>query len=203
METGFSLALSFLIAGMLFMSIMNFNASMSQTAVMNNMDLSAQVKLKGMVDIVKSDFRKMGYKTDKEQNYDDNIIAFTQDSIAFKTVYDTISTIDTAKIELFHNKTDSSLVRRVTYPPSAVDVTPGVQSGETTSIDGLDSLHIRYFDSDGREITPGYGSAADIRFMEVTMIATLGYSYKPDENQEEYRPRAFWKSNICPKNLGQ
>src|SRR6056297_3481321 len=100
METGFSLALTFIIGGVLLVSILSFNANISQTAIMNSLDLSAQIKLRGIVDFLKSDLRKLGYKIDREVNSNECILGFNEDSIAFRTFIDTITT-DTVKIELF------------------------------------------------------------------------------------------------------
>ena len=194
METGFSLALSFILGGILLVSILSFNSNISQTAILNNMDLSAQTKLQGMVEIVKNDLRKVGYRIDPEQS--DEIISNEEDRIVFRTDIDTArDNRDPGKIELFQN--DSVLVRNVFDESTGMKV-----DSESVSIGGLREFNIGYYTSDGDSLQESGEDASDIRSFKVTIVSGLHYTYDPGD-KPPYKPKAYWQSEIYPKNIAR
>ena len=192
METGLSIALTFLIGGMLLLSIMNFNSNISQTAIMNNMDLNAQIKLKGMVEVVKHDIRSIGLEIDPDDASE--IESFGYNSIRFKTdINPDKDIVELGTFEIYKN--NNQLVRDVFNSAGSIN------NDESTSFSGLDTLYIQYFNADHEQVNPGE-DADNIRSLKVTLIAQLSYSYQPND-QEEYVPRAHWQSDIYPKNIGR
>jgi len=185
METGFSLALSIIIASVFFLSIMQFNANITQTSVLNNMDYAAQVKLKTMVEIVKNDLNKIGYLNDPDISGDDDIKYKTNNSIKFlASKNESIKNPSIRYIEIKEDENNNRLVRNDYNESGGLD--------NSTEINGLDSLHIEYHYSGG-----------NIEYLTVTIVATLPYDYKPGKYEKKYSPQAYWKSDIYPKNLDQ
>jgi len=189
------LALSTILGGTLFLSIMEFNSNVSETAIINNMDRLAQSKMEFIVEIIKHDFNKIGYQVSPGETEIEN--TFSHNSIKFKTdINPNLNITEIGTIELYENSSDNKLHR-------VVKNSAGTQlPSESVEINGLDTRIITYFDKQGDKVEPGIGNSGEIRSMVVKIISTLDYSYKK-KNKEVYRPKAYWKSEIFTKNLGR
>ena len=177
------LAGSFIIGGMLLLSILSLNADIMQTATINNLGTNAQQNVTNIVSILEYDFRKIGYRVPSGI---DAITDMTDSTIDFLADVDNDGTVDsvgyflgpTSEPSGTENPNDRYLYRRVNG--TANDVALGITSWTLTYYDISGSVTI--FEANVRSIR--------ISFTVETIIpfdTTYG--------------SARWEGRFTPKNL--
>ncbi|TFB10512.1 hypothetical protein E3V33_06505 [Candidatus Marinimicrobia bacterium MT.SAG.4] len=177
------LAGSFIIGGMLLLSILSLNADIMQTATINNLDTNAQQNVTNIVSILEYDFRKMGYLVPSGI---DAITDMTDSTINFLADVDNDGSVDSVSFYLgptsepseTENPNDRYLYRRVNG--TAYDVALGIRDWSLT-----------YYDISGNiTVTPANVRSIRIAFWVQTIIAfDLRYG------------EARWEGRFTPKNL--
>ena len=177
------LAGSFIIGGMLLLSILSLNADIMQTATINNLGTNAQQNVTNIVSILEYDFRKIGYRVPSGI---DAITDMTDSTIDFLADVDNDGTVDsvgyflgpTSEPSGTENPNDRYLYRRVNG--TANDVALGITSWTLT-----------YYNVSGSiTATPANVRSIRISFTVETIIpfdTTYG--------------SARWEGRFTPKNL--
>ena len=177
------LAGSFIIGGMLLLSILSLNADIMQTATINNLGTNAQQNVTNIVSILEYDFRKMGYRVPSGINA---ITDMTDSTIDFLADVDNDGNVDSVSFYLgptsepsgTENPNDRYLYRRVNG--TANDVALGITSWTLT-----------YHDISGNvTVTPANVRSIRISFTVETIIP-FDMTYGS----------ARWEGRFTPKNL--
>ncbi len=177
------LAGSFIIGGMLLLSILSLNADIMQTATMNSLDTNAQLNVTSIVSIIEYDFRKMGYLVPSGT---DAITALSDSTIAFLGDVDNDGNVDSVSYYLGPisepietlNPNDRYLYRKVNGTANDVAL-------------GLRDWILTYYDISGSvTVTPANVRSIRISFWVQTIIP-FDTSYGS----------ARWEGRFTPKNL--
>ena len=177
------LAGSFIIGGMILLSILSLNADIMETATLNNLGTHAQKNVTTIVSILEYDLRKIGYRVPSGTIA---ITALSDTTIAFLGDVDNDSNVDSISFYLSPksepsetlNPNDRYLYRRING--TANDVALGITNWTLT-----------YYDISGSvTVTPANVRSIRISFTVETMIpfdTTYG--------------SARWEGRFTPKNL--
>ncbi len=174
---------SFLIGGMLLLSILALNASIMETATMNSLGTNAQENVTVIVSILDYDFRKMGYRVASDTTAIRNM---TSTTITFLGDVDDNGSVDTVNYYLgptseptgTDNPNDRYLYRNING--TAFDVALG-----------MTTWNLSYYGADGTvTATP-----ASVRSIRVTFTVQSMVPF--DTTYGEAR----WEGRFSPKNL--
>ena len=174
---------SFLIGGMLLLSILALNASIMETATMNSLGTNAQENVTVIVSILDYDFRKMGYRVASGTSA---ITTMTGTTITFLGDVDDNGSVDivnyylgpTSEPTSTDNPNDRFLYRNVNG--TAIDVALG-----------MTTWNLSYYGADGAvTATP-----ANVRSIRVTFTVQSMIAF--DTTYGEAR----WEGRFSPKNL--
>lgn len=177
------LAGSFIIGGMLLLSILSLNADIMQTATLNSLDTNAQQNVTNIVSILEYDFRKMGYLVPQGT---DAITALTDTTITFLGDIDNDGVVDTVGYFLgpisepveTDNPNDRYLYRAVNGTVNDVAL-------------GMRDWILTYYDISGSvTVTPANVRSIRISFWVQTIIP-FDITYG----------EARWEGRFTPKNL--
>lgn len=177
------LAGSFIIGGMLLLSILSLNADIMETATINSLGTIAQKNATVVVSILEYDIRKMGY------------------NVPTGTVV--ITDLSDTTIKFLADVDDDGSVEEISYylgpksEPSDTD-NPNdrylYRSVDGAALDvalGLISWNLTYYDSDGATtITP-----ADVRTIRISFTVETVISF------DETYGSARWEGRFSPKNM--
>ena len=174
---------SFLIGGMLLLSILALNTEIMETAVMNSLGTNAQENATVIVSILDYDFRKMGYQV---ASGDTILRTMTATAIEFLSDIDDNGVVDTVNFYLgptseptgTENPNDRYLYRNVNG--TAIDVALGITT-----------WNLSYFGPDGLETAV----PASVRSIRVTFTVQSMVPF--DTTYGEAR----WEGRFSPKNL--
>jgi len=177
------LAGSFLIGGMILLSILALNAEIMETASLNNMGTNSQENVTTIVSILEYDFRKMGYGV---PDGTDAISAMTDSTVTFLADIDDDNNVDTVAYSLSatsalsdtENPNDRYLYRSVNG--TSFDVAIGIRS-----------WNIEYYDNSGT-IT---ATAANVRSIRISFTVETPFRF------DETYGSAYWVGRFTPKNL--
>jgi hypothetical protein len=194
LDSGITLALSFLIGGIFLMTVLNTQANIQKTATINLLEENVHTKMDGLREIIKTDLEKIGYNIDLDEvsqpmvlkkkfgSKHNNYIKFYMD---VKSVHgdDADNDLDSIAIwsgptgEMNHTENDSDryVYRKVNDNDSTI-IGSGVTYFELEALDRS-------------ELVPGQ----DI--IVISLEIETPYMY------EEQYFSAIWKGRICPKNL--
>ncbi len=177
------LAGSFIIGGMLLLSILSLNADIMQTATMNNLGTNAQQNVTNIVSILEYDFRKIGYRVPSGI---DAITDMTDSTIDFLADVDNDGTVDsvgyflgpTSETSGTENPNDRYLYRRVNGTANDVAL-------------GITNWTLIYYDISGN-VTIFEANVRSIRIsFTVETIIPFDTTYGS----------ARWEGRFTPKNL--
>jgi len=174
---------SFLIGGMLLLSILALNAHIMETATMNSLGTNAQENVTVIVSILDYDFRKMGYKVDSGTPI---ITSMSDTTIVFLGDIDDNGVVDTVNYYLgptsepsnTDNPNDRYLYRNVNGTASDVAL-------------GMTKWNLSYFGSDGAVTAV----PASVRSIRITFTVQTMVPF--DTTYGEAR----WEGRFSPKNL--
>ena len=177
------LAGSFIIGGMILLSIFSLNADIMETATMNNLGTNAQKNVTAIVSILDYDFRKMGYLVPSGT---DAVTALTDTTIAFLGDVDNNGSVDSVSYYLgpksepsgTENPNDRYLYRNVNG--TANDVALGITSWTLT-----------YYDISGSVTT----APANVRSIRISFTVETTFPFDTTYGS------ARWEGRFTPKNL--
>ena len=174
---------SFIIGGMLLLSILSLNADIMETATMNSLGTIAQKNATVIVSILEYDIRKMGYSVPTGTVV---ITDLTDSTITFLGDVDDDNSIDTIRYYLSpisepsdtENPNDRYLYRSVNG--AALDVALG-----------LISWNLTYYNSAGAATT----TPADVRTIRISFTVETAFPF------DETYGSARWEGRFSPKNM--
>ena len=177
------LAGSFIIGGMLLLSILSLNADIMETATINSLGTIAQKNATVIVSILEYDIRKMGYKVPTGTEV---ITDFTDSTITFLGDINDDNSVDIIRYYLgptsepsdTENPNDRYLYR--SFNGAALDVALGMISWELT-----------YYNSAGAATT----TPADVRTIRISFTVETAFPF------DETYGSARWEGRFSPKNM--
>ncbi|HID11581.1 MAG TPA: hypothetical protein EYP17_09830 [Candidatus Latescibacteria bacterium] len=175
---------SFVLGGLLLLTILNLEATLVDTSYRNTMQLIAQESLAGLVELVQYDFRKMGYGVPDPTA---SIRTIRLNEIVFLADVDEDGDVDTVRYAV----SDTSLARMTPNPNDRLlyrQINGRPPEGDAW---GVTDLSFRYFDANGGETsTPSL-----VRAIQVSLTVESPYAIG-----DEYIA-VSWKGLLRPKNL--
>ncbi|MCF7885083.1 MAG: hypothetical protein K9M80_01190 [Candidatus Marinimicrobia bacterium] len=194
MDSGLTLALSFLIGGIFLMTVLNTQVNLQKTATVNYLEENVHQNMDGMREILKTDIEKVGYNIDLTEVSSPIILSKLHGSSHFNSIKfyldvksehedDTDNDLDsihiwvsdTTALANTENGSDCYLYRRVNNGDSLM-----IGSGVT------------FFEVEKQNMSD-LVNGDDV--VIISLVAETPYSY------EEQFFSAMWKGRICPKNL--
>ncbi|MEA3288134.1 MAG: hypothetical protein U9Q77_12275 [Candidatus Marinimicrobia bacterium] len=175
---------SFLIGGMVLLTILNMNHEILETSSLNSLGTMAQENVVEIAAILDYDFKKIGHQVSRTTPA---LLAFSDSTITFLSDIDRDSVIDTlsyragpaSETSATDNPNDRYLYRSVNGVE--YDVALGVTAWE-----------LRYFN----EKMSTTSQIDSVRIIQISFDVGTTYGY--DENYG----RASWSTQYAPKNLG-
>lgn len=172
---------SFIIGGLLLLSVFTLNNTVMQHSAQSTMELSAQTHVETLSEVMSYDIRKMGYRTTGVA-----VQTATPLQLAFLSDLDNDGTVEsvswiadtTAHIPATHNP-DDFLIYRI------------VNSDTTDFATATTGFEFTYYDSTGAQ-TAGL---TDIKSVQVVLRCE-----SPEPLSNEY-VRASWQQRFSPRNL--
>jgi hypothetical protein len=180
--------LSFIIGGILLLTILRVDANLTDTAFQSSLDYSAEESAIGLGQIFEYDFYKIGYHaTDPKITYADTArISFKadleNDSDVVAVTYSTGTIADASSTP---NPNDFPLYRQV-----------GGSSAK--SYYGLTWLKFTYYDSSGTELSTPMTLTSDLeKIKSIRVQATMQSTFPYDTTYSS----AYWERTFFPMNL--
>lgn len=178
------LAGTFLIGGMVLLTIFSMNVEILETSSLNSLGQMAQENVGEIVSIIDYDFKKIGHRVPRTSTA---LLAVTDTTISFLADIDQDEVIDSVAYRVGSASEASS-----TDNPDDRYLYRTVNGVEYDVALGITSWELHYFNED-----MGSTSAADsIRVIRVTFTVGTMYGYN-----EQYGS-ASWSGQFAPKNLG-
>jgi len=181
MSTMLDIVGSFIIGGIVLLSLLTLNARYATSSREKSVDLIVQQNTKVLSDIVEYDFRKIGFRVSSGAK----ITKADSVNLTFRADIDNNGTVDSVKYYIgtasgTPNPNDKYLYRVVnTESPSSAAL-------------GLVQLKLTYYDSTGTVTT----YLNKIRAIKVAMTVQSVYPYSSSSYSS-----AYWELFIRPKNL--
>lgn len=178
------LAGTFVIGGMVLLTILGMNIEILETSSLNSLGMMAQENMGEIVSIIEYDFKKIGHQVPRTGSA---LLAVTDSTISFLSDIDQNTTIDTiayrvgpaSETDSTDNPADRLLYRSVNGVENDVGL-------------GITQWELSYFNED-----MGSTTALDsIRIIELTLTVETIYGYN-----EQYGS-ASWTNQYAPKNMG-
>lgn len=178
------LAGTFLIGGMVLLTIFSMNVEILETNSLNSLGRMAQENLGEIVSIIDYDFKKIGNQVTRTSSA---LIAVSDSTISFLADIDQDQSIDTIAYRVGPASETAS-----TDNPSDRLLYRSVNGTEFDVGLGITQWQLSYFDED-----MGSTMALDsIRVIELSLTVETIYGYN-----EQYG-RASWSTQFAPKNMG-
>jgi len=175
---------SFILGGLLLLTILNLEATLVDTSYRNTMQLIAQESLAGLVELVQYDFRKMGYGVPDPTA---SIRTMRPDEIVFLADVDEDGDVDTVRYAV----SDTSLARMTPNPNDRLLYRQINRQPPEGDAWGVTELSFRYFDANGGETS----TSSLVRAIQVSLTVESPYAIGG-----EYIA-VSWKGLFRPKNL--
>ena len=187
MGTQLDLIISFVIGGLLLLTILNTNANMMATATQNTLDVLTQENLSVLSEMILYDFHKMGYYPSFVAPDDFRILAMDSTSIRFRADIDNDGSIDT----VYYGISDTSEAAGTSNPRDVILYR--LLNGEAPlgAALGVTDFSLEYYDA----VDSVTATAKDVRSIEIMLAVESPYAY------DDYYPRAIWKTVVRPRNL--
>ena len=187
MGTQLDLIVSFVIGGLLLLTILNTNTNMMATATQNTLDVLAQENLSMLSEVILYDFHKMGYYPSDVAPDDFRILSMDSTSIQFRADIDNDGAIDT----VYYGISDTSQAAGTPNPRDVILYR--LLNGEAPwgATLGVTEFDLAYRDAADSVTT----TSSEVRSIEVTLAVECLYAY------DDYYPRSIWKTVVRPRNL--
>jgi len=188
---------SFIIGGLFLLTINRYQSSFNQNSNEKLLEVITIQKSSAIIKLIEHDFNRMGFgiPTDVEHPNVQAIKEAGSDYIHFYSDIDADGTVDVVKYYLSDanaadgtdNPQDKILYRLVNAEP------------EADAALGVTQFQLRYFKSDGNEVTDLTDSfqLAQVRTFEISLMveSTIGY----DDQYSSF----YWQTKITPPNIAR
>ncbi|HMA63221.1 MAG TPA: hypothetical protein VKP78_11275 [bacterium] len=194
MDSGLTLALSFLIGGVFLMTVLNTQTNLQKTATINYLEEEVHQRLDGLRDIIKTDIEKAGYNIDLDAIPHSMVLKDTNGT-GFNNYIKFYLDVKSTHEDDADNDLDSIMI----------------WSSDTTAMGHTENPDDRYIYrqvNDGNPLTIGSGvtffkvearDRSDIVDGDDLIVIEMKVS-TPFSYEDQYFT-SFWKGYICPKNL--
>jgi len=178
------LAGSFLIGGMVLLTILSMNIEILETSSINSLGTMAQENVMEIAAILDYDFKKIGHMVPRTTSA---LLSISDSTISFRSDIDQDTIIDTVAYRVGSPSETSS-----TDNPNDRYLYRSINGTEYDVALGITSWELDYFNEN-----MGATSAVDsVRIIQISLEVGTMFGYN-----ENYG-RASWSSQIAPKNLG-
>ncbi|MCF7822724.1 MAG: hypothetical protein K9N35_00985 [Candidatus Marinimicrobia bacterium] len=178
------LAGSFLIGGMVLLTILSMNVEILETSSINTLGSMAQENMMEIASILDYDFKKIGHGVPRTNSA---LLAITDSTISFLSDIDQDDVIDTVAYRVGSAAETSS-----TDNPDDRYLYRSVNGAEYDVALGITSWEMDYFNEN---MVPT-SSIDSVRVIQISLEVGTMFGYN-----ENYG-RASWSSQFAPKNLG-
>lgn len=186
---------SVVIAGMLFMLIIKLNLFSSQTSYTSDNELKLIQNVKTLAEIIDYDFRKVGYRHDKDIG--PSIKTAKSTEFEFYADIDSVGNVkDSVRYWVDPSTEKGFIVLKRTIN--------GINEMSGASL-GLDSIKFTYLDAIQDSIP--YGSLltnserAKIKYIRTEMWVESNYAVKDAFSNDSTFSKTYWEFTINPRNL--
>lgn len=204
------LTTSFIIGGILLLSILMMNMSVTSSSIQLTMRQTNQQKLSTISDMIASDIQKMGY--DKKKKTDKILLEATDNRIKFKSNIDNEGGVETVSWEFIEHE-DHKITS--TENPNDYELRRIVRDEETGNLIekspirlGVTEFNIRYYDSYGalkshNMSTPITDQSEREKIKQLYIKINLESAEKTYENSNEDGDYTLsvWEKRFSPPNL--
>lgn len=200
---------STLIGSMLLLLLINMNANGTEKLYTFSGDYRIQLNLVGFVDLLESDFKRMGYCEDERLVAGSSSIAIlnaTTNSITFRTDLpaNSLSIRGDGVFDNVTYSTGSTTDADVASTPNPRDV-PFIRSvnGTPTSQSfGLTTLSFTYYDVNGNNLSSPVTNLNNINRIQIDVVVEDPYGYDVGSNQSF--SKTFWQQmRLSAKNISR
>jgi len=174
---------SFLIGGMILLTILALNAKVLETGSINSLHTMAQENATDIVSILEYDFRKIGHNVPDTTQA---IVALSDTALSFLSDIDNDGTVDSIAYRLGPASEVSD-----TENPNDRYLYGSAYGGEQYVASGLTGWQLTFYDAAGAETV----SPLEVRSIGVSFNVETGYPF------DETYGRATWEGRITPRNL--
>ena len=176
--------LSFIIAGLILVAILNVNKSLMTDSGTSTLDMSAKEQVDAVSAVLSNDMRKIGYRVDLTS--DTAIVSASQHSITFKSDWNNDGSVD-----LITWAFDTSKPVTTTDNPNDYELIHTVNGVSTVLYMGVTQFNITLYDNAGNKVI----SPILAKRIKVSMICETPESY-----DGHYAP-ASWQKIFTPVNI--
>ncbi|MEP1151009.1 MAG: hypothetical protein JXR20_06720 [Balneola sp.] len=193
-----SLLTSFVIGGMLLLSLLYFNNSVLNSTVETTMTVSSQTKIDTIVEILENDISRLGYNTGTADNFithQSNVLKFKGDIFDGDEVKD----LDYDEVEW---RLTSTKAGNTTNPNDYIlkrtwDPDPLVAGNEEVTEFYVSRLEFKYYTAQGAVTN----DRSVIKQIEIELIYEADEPYYTNSNGSPQYYRTIWQRTIVPNNL--
>lgn len=191
---------SFFVAGILLLMGLRMNASANEASAVYHGNAILQRNITALVDIMETDFRKIGYCKDWTKIPDPSQSIRIADStrLRFLTDVDNDGTLDsityslgpTSELATTPNPSDRYLYRQVNNgAPFPMNL-------------GITQFSLRYYDTDDDPIPFPITDPRKVYYMEISIAVASAFPYKQEYMNDASQYDVFWKQmRLVTKNL--
>lgn len=181
------ITISFIIGGLLIVSILTLNARVIQNSGETVLNMSAKQSVENITEIMRRDFQRIGYNMNTGN---DPIQVFTSNRIIFWADVDNDASTDAKKIIWRFNKPGNPAHN--TENPNDFELVRSVSGSTKKFTFPLVAFELSYFNNQGNVAD----HAAEIRTITVAL-----QSQAPDAYGDEDYTSSFWEKSFSPPNL--
>lgn len=189
---------SFLVGGILLLSLLVFNNSVMNSTAETTITISTQIKVDALVDVLQNDLSRLGYNTGTA----DNFITFQSNTLEFKgDIFDNDETRD-LDYDVVEWKLTSTRATATKNPNDYIltrtwDPDPFVAGNEEVTNFYVSRLAFKYYNAQGN-IT---NDRSVIKQIEIELIYESDEPYYLNPKGDPQYYRTIWKRTIVPNNL--
>ncbi len=175
---------SFLIGGMVLLTILSMNHEILETSSLNSLGTMAQENVVEIASILDYDFKKIGHRVSRTTSA---LLAITDSTISFLADIDQDSIVDTVSY-----RAGPVSETAATDNPKDRYLYRSVNGAEYDVALGITAWELRYFNQNMSSTS----QVDSVRVIQVSFTVETMFGY--DENYG----RASWTTQFVPKNLG-
>lgn len=181
------IVISFIIGGLLIISILTLNARVIQNSGETVLNMSAKQSVENITEIMRRDFQRIGYNMATGTN---PIQVFTSNRIIFWADIDNDKSTNAKMITWQFNKPGNPV--HATENPNDYELVRTISGSTKKFTFPLVEFELSYYDSEGDIAT----NASEIRTISVALQSQSPQTYRNNEYSS-----SFWEKTFSPPNL--
>lgn len=197
---------SYIIGGIILLSILMMNLSVSNSSIEITMRQANQQKLSSITDMISSDLQKMGYNL--EEKTETILVEADHDRLKFQSNIDNSGDIETVSWEFTDEEVTSTdnpddlVLRRIVRDKDTNNITE-----ETPIRLGVTDFNISYYTSYGADRSDSLSTPLstsemeDVRQLYIKINLESAEKISGSSNNEGEYMRSVWEKRFSPPNL--